>query len=112
MAQDSYDVIIVGSGAGGGMATYQLANAGLKVALIEAGDFYDPAADEQRTQLRFLGNHRAAQVLEDDHLAILTLALEDGSLTMSPLQQLKAPNLCGGEPGCLAAGLITGAEYL
>ena len=53
MAQKSYDVIIVGSGAGGGMATYQLANAGLKVALIEAGDFYDPAADEQRTQLRF-----------------------------------------------------------
>ena len=53
MAQKSYDAIIVGSGAGGGMATYQLANAGLKVALIEAGDFYDPAADEQRTQLRF-----------------------------------------------------------
>ena len=61
----------------------------------------------------FLGNHRgAAQVLEDDHLAILTLALEDGSLTMSPSQQPKAPNLCGGGPGCLAAGLITGAEYL
>ena len=60
-----------------------------------------------------LGNHRgAAQALEDDHLAILTLALEDGSLTMSHLQQLKAPNLCGGEPGCLAAGLITGEEYL
>ena len=43
MAQNSYDAIIVGSGAGGGMATYQLANAGLKVALVEAGDFYDPA---------------------------------------------------------------------
>lgn len=53
MAQDIYDVIIVGSGAGGGMATLQLANAGLRVALVEAGDYYDPAADEQRTQLRF-----------------------------------------------------------
>ena len=53
MAEEQYDVIIVGSGAGGGMATYQLANAGLKVALIEAGDYYDPAADEQRTQLRY-----------------------------------------------------------
>jgi len=52
MAEQGYDVIVVGSGAGGGMATYQLANAGLKVALIEAGDYYDPAADEQRTQLR------------------------------------------------------------
>ncbi len=35
------------------MATYQLANAGLKVALVEAGNFYDPASDEQRTQLRY-----------------------------------------------------------
>ncbi|MFT6094949.1 MAG: choline dehydrogenase-like flavoprotein [Pseudohongiellaceae bacterium] len=52
MAEQEYDVIVVGSGAGGGMATYQLANAGLKVALIEAGDYYDPADDEQRTQLR------------------------------------------------------------
>ncbi|HEV8079877.1 MAG TPA: GMC family oxidoreductase [Chitinophagaceae bacterium] len=40
-----YDAIIVGSGAGGGMATYVLANAGLKVCLIEAGPMYDPAKD-------------------------------------------------------------------
>jgi len=37
MAAQEYDVIIVGSGAGGGMATLQLANAGLKIALVEAG---------------------------------------------------------------------------
>ena len=61
----------------------------------------------------FLGNHRgAAQVLEDDHLAILTLALEDGSLTMSPSQQPKAPNLCGGELECLEVEPIIGAEFL
>ena len=52
MAAQEYDVIIVGSGAGGGMATLQLANAGLRVALVEAGAYYDPADDAQRTQLR------------------------------------------------------------
>lgn len=37
-----YDVIIVGSGAGGGMATYMLSKAGLKVCLMEAGPMYNP----------------------------------------------------------------------
>lgn len=41
----TYDAIVVGSGAGGGMATYMLANAGLKVCLIEAGPMFDPAVD-------------------------------------------------------------------
>jgi choline dehydrogenase-like flavoprotein len=37
-----YDAVIVGSGAGGGMAAYVLANAGLKICLIEAGPPFDP----------------------------------------------------------------------
>ncbi len=46
----NYDVIIVGSGAGGGMSAYVLANAGLKVCLLEAGPLYDPA--KNITQLK------------------------------------------------------------
>ena len=37
-----YDVIIVGSGAGGGMATKILSEAGLDVAIVEAGPYFDP----------------------------------------------------------------------
>ena len=47
----TYDVVIVGSGAGGGMAAYMLANAGLSVALVEAGPMYDPAKNV--TQLKW-----------------------------------------------------------
>jgi choline dehydrogenase-like flavoprotein len=47
-----YDVIIVGSGAGGGMAAYQLTKAGAKVCLLEAGGFYDPADPKYITQLK------------------------------------------------------------
>jgi choline dehydrogenase-like flavoprotein len=50
---DRYDVAIVGSGAGGGMAAKILADAGLSVAVLEAGGDYDPAKEEYRTQLRW-----------------------------------------------------------
>lgn len=48
-----YDVIIVGSGAGGGMATKVLSDAGLKIAVVEAGPFFDPADPKQMTQLKW-----------------------------------------------------------
>ncbi|MDC1031693.1 GMC family oxidoreductase, partial [Flavobacteriaceae bacterium] len=51
--EKKYDVVIVGSGAGGGMATKILADSGLKVAVIEAGPFFDPANPAQQTQLKW-----------------------------------------------------------
>ncbi len=34
-----HDVVVIGSGAGGGMAGYMLANAGIKVLMLEARSF-------------------------------------------------------------------------
>ena len=42
MKQEQYDAVIVGSGAGGGMAAWVLATRGLRVLMLEAGRDYDP----------------------------------------------------------------------
>ena len=45
MADHQWDVIIVGSGAGGGIGAYVLTKAGLRVLLLEAGRAYDPVKE-------------------------------------------------------------------
>ncbi|MEY3039593.1 MAG: hypothetical protein RLZZ593_735 [Bacteroidota bacterium] len=49
----TYDVVIVGSGAGGGMATKVLSESGLNVAVVEAGPYFDPADPAQQTQFKW-----------------------------------------------------------
>src|SRR4051812_25202277 len=41
----NYDVIVVGSGAGGGMAAYVLTQQGLRVLMLEAGRTYEPQTE-------------------------------------------------------------------
>ena len=48
-----YDVVVVGSGAGGGMATKILTDKGLTVALMEAGPYFDPANPDQQLHLKW-----------------------------------------------------------
>jgi len=49
--QQEYDVIIVGSGAAGGMCAYVLACSGVKVLMLEAGRDYDPVTETPMFQL-------------------------------------------------------------
>jgi choline dehydrogenase-like flavoprotein len=53
MAQDVYDAIIVGSGASGGWVAKHLAEAGLRVAVLEAGRALDPAMDFTEHKLSY-----------------------------------------------------------
>ncbi len=48
-----YDAIIVGSGAGGGMSAKVLADAGLNIAIVEAGPYFDPKDPETQTQFKW-----------------------------------------------------------
>jgi len=43
--RSEYDVIVVGSGAGGGQMAYTLTMNGARVLMLEAGRKYDPVAE-------------------------------------------------------------------
>ena len=45
MRDNKWDAIVVGSGAGGGMAAFVLTKAGLRVLILEAGRAYDPVKE-------------------------------------------------------------------
>ncbi len=49
--QEPYDVIIVGSGAAGGICAYVLACSGVRVLMLEAGRDYDPVTETPMFQL-------------------------------------------------------------
>ena len=62
-----YDVIVVGSGAVGGMAAFQLATAGVKVLLLEAGRLVDTIR-EYRTMEWPYASLRRGRLPADEHM--------------------------------------------
>ncbi|MGH9377396.1 MAG: GMC family oxidoreductase [Terriglobia bacterium] len=53
-----YDAVIVGSGAGGGMAAYVLTRAGAKCLMLEAGEWWDTAKQSTMMQWPWQAPHR------------------------------------------------------
>jgi choline dehydrogenase-like flavoprotein len=56
----AYDAIIVGSGAGGGIAAYNLTKSGAKCLMLEAGSWYDTARDSKWLEWTYSAPHRGA----------------------------------------------------
>jgi len=60
LQRKTYDVCIVGSGAGGGMAAYMLTRAGANVLLLEAGGPWDNTKDSAMLRMPYTSPRRGA----------------------------------------------------
>ncbi|MBV8831812.1 MAG: GMC family oxidoreductase [Acidobacteriaceae bacterium] len=60
----TYDVVIVGSGAGGGVAAHVLALAGAKICMLEAGDWFDCTKQSKMFGWPYQVPHRGAGTRE------------------------------------------------
>src|ERR1700733_6047745 len=101
-----YDVVIIGSGAGGGMAGYVLANAGIKALMLEAGPFFDPAKDSQQLKWSYQSPRRGGNATRP--MGDFDAPMGVGRSKASPIRKRTAPSSNGSGRICSADAPTTG----
>jgi choline dehydrogenase-like flavoprotein len=87
------DIVIIGSGAGGGIAAEQLAQAGFKVMLLEEGAWYtrDDFVMQERWAYPHLYQEGAARKTRDQAIGILQGRTVGGSTTVNWTTSIRTP---------------------
>src|SRR5206468_12477186 len=91
---DAFDVVVVGSGAGGGFAAMALAESGMRVLLLERGRRFDPRRDFPMNHPNWEIQPRAFRETETSN-GDATLVLEDGAALAPRYAHLRSHNLPG-----------------
>src|SRR6187200_3179237 len=79
-----WDVIVVGSGAAGGMAAFQLATAGIKVLMLEAGRMLDHKAEYRTMEWPYASPRRGRRPVDHRPIAVAEYNFLDRPYAANP----------------------------
>jgi len=80
----NWDVIVVGSGAAGGMAAFQLATAGIKVLMLEAGRMLDHKSEYRTMEWPYASPRRGRLPLDHRPIAVAEYSFLDRPYAANP----------------------------
>jgi choline dehydrogenase-like flavoprotein len=107
------DVVVVGSGAGGGVAAATLADAGLDVIVVEAGGYYNEAdfdgAELAGYDRLYLGGGALAS--DDQSVGLLAGSCLGGGTVVNYTTSFRTPDEVRAEWAALGAGTFAGEDY-
>ena len=109
---DDFDIVIIGSGAAGGMAALQLTKAGFRALVLETGRGYKPVTEAAMFQMPQSAPLRATSTI--DKQSGFFDATSDGGWTIQGEPYSVAPYRSpsnGGGPACLAVAPIIGGGW-